>query len=284
MWPPTQSAVTSSCPPPLHSAVDSPDSQRCTEGMPGSRKHSTLKQDSRAPQRTVSSCPCLWQVCRRLQDLEPPPPDSLHRIMVVGMGNYQIQSSRCSVGMATVNILALKLNVDRNWHLDRRCDGKVMVTVTGHYQIVLLKPQQLMKMNGVSVRLAAEVYQVEPEDIFIVHDQIYMPLGMYLITSKEENIRNHSGVISCMKELKSNIMPRIMIGIGPAPHTTRRGLLHHKLGRFSEVQQRKLMQVLEQCTNHLLENLGKPRVQAGGLEKMPRCALNGELPPDGKSS
>ncbi|GCB62074.1 hypothetical protein scyTo_0009461 [Scyliorhinus torazame] len=53
------------------------------------------------------------------------------------------------------------------------------------------------------------------------------------------------------------LMTSVMIGIGPAPRTTKRGRLHHKLGRFSEVQQRKLMQVLEQCTNYLLEDLVK---------------------------
>ncbi|XP_072344800.1 peptidyl-tRNA hydrolase isoform X2 [Scyliorhinus torazame] len=175
---------------------------------------------------------------------------------IVGLGNYQIQSSRCSVGMAAVNILAKKLTVDATWHLDRRCDAKVAVAVYGHHEIILLKPQQFMKMNGVSVRRAAEVYQVAPEDIFMIHDQIYIPLGKY-VPGKEETIRDHSGVISCKNEMKSNLMTSVMIGIGPAPRTTKRGRLHHKLGRFSEVQQRKLMQVLEQCTNYLLEDLVK---------------------------
>ncbi|XP_038638132.1 probable peptidyl-tRNA hydrolase isoform X2 [Scyliorhinus canicula] len=235
--------------------------------MPGYRKHSGGKPEPGAVQRTLSSCPCPWRVCGRSDDVEPPPPDGLHRIMMVGLGNYQIQSSRCSVGMVAVNILAKKHNVDATWHFDRRCNAKIAVAVHGHHEIILLKPQQFMKMNGVSVRRAAEVYQIAPVDIFMIHDQIYLPLGKY-VPGKKETIRNHNGVNSCINEMKSNLMASVMIGIGPPPHTTKRGRLHHKLGRFSEDQQRKLMQVLEQCTNNLLEDLDKcekPEVQVGSL-------------------
>ncbi|XP_041050076.1 probable peptidyl-tRNA hydrolase isoform X1 [Carcharodon carcharias] len=223
--------------------------------MPGYGKQSDLSQSAGALQRAVSSCPCFRHVCGPLHEIEPPPPDGLDRIMMVGMGNYQIQSSRCSVGMAAVNILAKKLNVDNKWYFDRRCDGKVAVAIRGQHQIILLKPQQLMNLNGNSVKLAAEVYQVTPGEIFLIHDQIYLPLGKYVVAGEGENIRDHSGVMSCINKMKSDIMQRIMIGIGPPPYATKRGLLHHKLGRFSEVQQGNLLQVLDQCTNYLLENL-----------------------------
>ncbi|XP_067867955.1 probable peptidyl-tRNA hydrolase [Heterodontus francisci] len=203
----------------------------------------------------VSLCPCFCHFCG-LQRMEPPPPDGLHRIMMVGLGNYQIQSSRCSVGMAAVNILAKKLNVDTNWFFDRRCVGKITVATRGHHQIILLKPQQFTKMNGSSVKLAAEIYQVTPEDIYMIHDQIFVPLGQFVVV-KGGGPREHSGVISCINKMKSDLMPCLMIGIGSPPHRTKRGILHHKLGRFSESQQCNLMQVLEQCTNGLLEDLDK---------------------------
>ncbi|XP_048469601.1 probable peptidyl-tRNA hydrolase isoform X1 [Rhincodon typus] len=189
--------------------------------------------------------------------MEPPPPSGLHRVMMVGLGNYQIPTSRCSVGMTAINILATKLNVDHKWHFDRRFWGKVTIATRGQHQIILLKPQQLMKMNGISVSLAANIYQVAPEEIFLFHDQMCIPLGKYIITNEEQSVREHSGVISCINKMKSDIMPRLMIGIGPPPHRSKRGTLHHILGRFSEVQQRKVMQVLEQCTNYLLEDLDK---------------------------
>uniref|UniRef100_UPI00398E3DDA peptidyl-tRNA hydrolase n=1 Tax=Pristiophorus japonicus TaxID=55135 RepID=UPI00398E3DDA len=201
-------------------------------------------------------CVCLRQLMKQ-QELAPPPPEGLDRIMVVGMGIDQIQRSRCSVGMSAVNMLAKKLRVDSEWCYDSRCAGMVVIATHVHHQIVLLKPQMLLSMIGISVKNAADIYQVTPEDIYMIHDQIFVSLGKFVIINEGGSSRGHHGVISCINTLNSDVMPRLLIGIGFPPHRTRRGLLHHKLGQFSEVQQCRVMQVLEQCTDYLLDDLNQ---------------------------
>ncbi|XP_067825533.1 probable peptidyl-tRNA hydrolase [Heptranchias perlo] len=221
--------------------------------MLGESKHTVLDQTAAYLQRAASRCACFNSIC--FQGLEPPPPDGLRRIMVVGLGNYLIQYSRCSVGMTAVNVLARKLNVDDNWHFDRRCAGMIVLAIHGPYQIILLKPQKLMKVNGISVKRAAKIYQVTPKDIYMIHDQLHVPLGKFGFIKGGGIARGHTGVISCIYKLNSDIMPRLIIGIGSPPHKTKRGLLHHKLGRFSQMQEHTLMPMLEQCINYLLEVL-----------------------------
>ncbi|KFO99028.1 putative peptidyl-tRNA hydrolase, partial [Calypte anna] len=137
---------------------------------------------------------------------------------VAGLGNYGLRGTRHSVGMALLDRLARQLAVAEGWRADKRCSDKrccadvTMATAQG-LELLLLKPRRLMNLNGLSVASAAEIYNLHPEDIYLVHDDLDKALGKVAI-KKAGSARGHNGVRSCISALHSDEMTRLRVGIG----------------------------------------------------------------------
>lgn len=128
---------------------------------------------------------------------------------MVGLGNPRMEGTRHSIGMAVLSAFAARLGVADRWRGDKHVSGEVIVSEV-HTGVVLLRPRLLMNINGVSVAKAGEVtihilaqycgflyflnfcytavdesdfvflaakYQIKPEDIVLVHDELDKPLG-----------------------------------------------------------------------------------------------------------
>uniref|UniRef100_A0A8C4KNE6 Peptidyl-tRNA hydrolase 1 homolog n=1 Tax=Dromaius novaehollandiae TaxID=8790 RepID=A0A8C4KNE6_DRONO len=100
---------------------------------------------------------------------------------VAGLGNYGLRGTRHSVGMAVLDRLAGRLAVADRWRADGRCCGDVAVATAHGVELVLLKPRRLMNLNGLSVASAAKMYNLSPEDIYLVHDDLDKALGKVAI-------------------------------------------------------------------------------------------------------
>ncbi|KFV16947.1 putative peptidyl-tRNA hydrolase, partial [Tauraco erythrolophus] len=59
----------------------------------------------------------------------------------------------------------------------------------------------------------AEIYNLRPEDIYLVHDDLDKALGKVAI-KLGDSARGHNGVRSCISALHSNEMTRLRVGIG----------------------------------------------------------------------
>ncbi|XP_037115063.1 probable peptidyl-tRNA hydrolase [Syngnathus acus] len=191
------------------------------------------------------------------------------RKMVVGLGNPGMEGTRHSVGMAVVDALAAHLGLGERWCGDRQLRGEVLVADAHH--LVLLRPRVLMNINGVAVAKAANKYGVQPEDILLVHDELDKPLGKVAI-KHGGSARGHNGVRSCMDCLRTDVMPRLRVGIGrPAGKTS---VERHVLGRFSAEERKVLDSVLVQSVNILMSQLrdqdekqcSSPSSTAGGRQ------------------
>uniref|UniRef100_A0A8C0BKM7 peptidyl-tRNA hydrolase n=1 Tax=Buteo japonicus TaxID=224669 RepID=A0A8C0BKM7_9AVES len=164
---------------------------------------------------------------------------------VAGLGNYGLRGTRHSVGMAVV---------------DRRCCADVALATTRGLELVLLKPRRLMNLNGLSVTSAAEIYNLRPEDIYLIHDDLDKALGKVAI-KLGGSARGHNGVRSCISALHSNEMTRLRVGIGrPEGEVT---VSSYVLAPFSAGEQERLEQVLPQAATSLLEHILRRRAPAG---------------------
>ncbi|XP_061528664.1 probable peptidyl-tRNA hydrolase [Phycodurus eques] len=173
------------------------------------------------------------------------------RRMVVGLGNPGMEGTRHSVGMAVVSALAARLCLGKCWSGDRQLCGEVVVADAR--RLVLLRPRVLMNVNGVAVAKAASKYGVQPEDILLVHDELDKPLGKVGI-KHGGSARGHNGVRSCMDCLRTDVMPRLRVGIGrPAGKTS---VEHHVMGRFFAEEWKILDYVLVQSVDILMSQLG----------------------------
>ncbi|XP_041090265.1 probable peptidyl-tRNA hydrolase [Polyodon spathula] len=187
------------------------------------------------------------------------------RKMVVGLGNPGMGSTRHSVGMAVLGALAGRLGVAEHWRFDRQVSGELVLSEQEGVQLLLLKPRLLMNINGASVAKAAEKFKIMPEDIYLVHDELDKPLGKFAM-KQGGSARGHNGVRSCVDCLKTDVMPRMRIGIGrPVGKVS---VEHHVLGRFSREEQELVRAVLEQSTELLLQHVAACSSKGTGAQGM----------------
>lgn len=81
-------------------------------------------------------------------------------------------------------------------------------------QVLLAMPHTYMNRSGLAVNRILREAGVQPEHLCIVYDDLDIPLGEIRIR-KEGSAGTHKGMISIIKEIKTNRFPRIRIGIGP---------------------------------------------------------------------
>lgn len=80
-------------------------------------------------------------------------------------------------------------------------------------KVLLLKPKTFMNNSGLSVRLAASYYKLEPKDIWVIHDDIDLRLGALRIRLGGAS-GGHRGIESVMQELGTEMFWRFRLGIG----------------------------------------------------------------------
>ncbi|MBI2042670.1 MAG: aminoacyl-tRNA hydrolase [Candidatus Nealsonbacteria bacterium] len=80
---------------------------------------------------------------------------------------------------------------------------------------ILLKPDTFMNKSGKAVKEKAAYYKIKPQDIWVIHDDIDLPLGEYKI-SRGQGSAGHKGVQSIIDELGTKDFNRIRLGICPA--------------------------------------------------------------------
>ncbi|MFA5270703.1 MAG: aminoacyl-tRNA hydrolase [Patescibacteria group bacterium] len=128
--------------------------------------------------------------------------------LVVGLGNpgKKYERTRHNVGFMVLDALAKDLRVvlKKNLHF-QAVEGVVD-------KIALAKPQTFMNNSGISVRAIAKKYRVKPEDILIVSDDLDMEIGK-LRYREIGSSGGHKGLQSVIDNLKTNIFPRLKIGI-----------------------------------------------------------------------
>jgi len=80
-------------------------------------------------------------------------------------------------------------------------------------QVILAKPKTYMNNSGMAVGLLADFYKIDPEDIWIIHDELDLPLGSMKIRIGGA-AAGHHGVESIIDALKTDKFWRFRMGIG----------------------------------------------------------------------
>ncbi|XP_032089524.1 probable peptidyl-tRNA hydrolase [Thamnophis elegans] len=189
-----------------------------------------------------------WALGHRSDELQT----AQKRVMVAGLGNHTFPGTRHSVGMAVLNHLASKLDVADQWKRDKQCCADVAMARLGEAELLLMKPRKFMNLNGISVVTAAERYNLDIEEIYLVHDDLDRPLGK-LSLKLGGSARGHNGVRSCISSLRSDRMVRLRVGIGRP--TEKASVEDYVLSRFTDAEQEVLPPVLERAATVLLQHI-----------------------------
>jgi len=80
-------------------------------------------------------------------------------------------------------------------------------------KVILIKPKTYMNNSGLCVELISSFYKINPSDIWIINDEIDLPLGSMKIRFGGGSA-GHKGVMSIMSSLGTEKFWRFRLGIG----------------------------------------------------------------------
>jgi PTH1 family peptidyl-tRNA hydrolase len=134
--------------------------------------------------------------------------------LIIGLGNpgEKYQNSRHNLGFMVVDELARKMLslAKTKWVENKKFNSLII-----NYQssIILVKPQTMMNASGFAVAKMANFYKVKPKDIWVIHDDVDLPLGKIKIRLGGA-AAGHHGVESIIQQLGTDKFVRFRLGIG----------------------------------------------------------------------
>lgn len=134
--------------------------------------------------------------------------------LIVGLGNPgpNYERTRHNAGADLVLELAKSLHVELK-HESKFFGDTARVTLDGH-DVRLLIPSTFMNLSGKSINALAKFYQIAPEAILVVHDELDKPPGEARF-KKGGGHGGHNGLRDTIKCLGNNKeFARLRIGIG----------------------------------------------------------------------
>ena len=135
--------------------------------------------------------------------------------LVVGLGNpgSRYAKTRHNIGFDVLAELAQRHAVDRP---KMRFQGELVEARIGSEKVLLLCPQTYMNKSGDSVQPAQSFFKIELDQILVVCDDFNLPTGRLRLRTKG-SAGGQKGLNDILRQLGSNEVPRLRIGIGPPP-------------------------------------------------------------------
>lgn len=160
--------------------------------------------------------------------------------VVVGLGNpgSRYRGTRHNVGFDVVDMLAESPCAGR---FQSRFQGDVAELIEGADKVLLVKPDTFMNLSGRCVRQVLDFYQILPENLLVVCDDVNLPLGKLRIRARGSH-GGHNGLRDIQNHLGSTEYARLRIGVGSPD---RNDMVDHVLGRFRPVEKPLIEEALQ---------------------------------------
>ena len=168
--------------------------------------------------------------------------------LIVGLGNpgKNYEFTRHNAGFLTLDHIASELDTEIN---NLKNNALVADVVINNHRCLLVKPQTFMNNSGTAVRDIAKFYQIPPEKIVVIFDDISLPCGKLRIRRKGTD-GGHNGIKSIIYHLNSDQFPRIKIGVGAKPNPEY-DLADWVLSKFSKDDTEQLKAAITKATEVL---------------------------------
>jgi peptidyl-tRNA hydrolase, PTH1 family len=133
--------------------------------------------------------------------------------LIVGLGNPgpDYEWTPHNVGFLAIDALAQRSGIRVT-----RPEAKSVVgrgTFAGH-EVILAKPQTMMNLSGVAVRMLLERYECDPAETIVLLDETDLPWGMLRIRTHGRN-STHNGLQSIISAIGGDEFIRVRMGVQP---------------------------------------------------------------------
>ncbi len=186
--------------------------------------------------------------------------------LLVGLGNpgKKYEKARHNLGFMVLDALLQDLMPVEETAWEKNNKFNALVAKTS--DLILIKPQTMMNNSGQAVAKMARFYKIEPEDIWVIHDEIDFPLGRIKIV-QARGAAGHKGVESIIKELGAEEFVRFRLGISQPKENGKWKMENGKLAEsyvlspFGQGEKKKVRVLVKKVVKAIRYSLDK------GLEK-----------------
>ena len=166
-------------------------------------------------------------------------------ILFVGLGNpgEKHKNNRHNVGFMALDCLSAfhKFGRSRTKFLGRTAMGSL-----DNRKLISIKPQTFMNESGRAVREASNFYKINPERIFVFHDDIDLSFGDIKLKKGGSNA-GHNGLASIDENIGNNYI-RLRIGINHPGEKEK--VTGHVLGDFSKEENEDFEKILKKIVKN----------------------------------
>jgi len=192
--------------------------------------------------------------------------------LIVGLGNPGLkhEKTRHNLGFMIADAFFKDYGHPKDsWKEDKKFQSQISEIIWQpkkgkEEKVILVKPLTFMNNSGLAVSSIARFYKIPPFDIWVVHDEVDLPLGGMKIRFAGSSA-GHKGVESILKYLKTEKFWRFRMGIGPQkgklPGKKVKPIDGFVLSDFSESERGKAREIIKRGKKALEKALEE------GLEK-----------------
>ena len=161
-------------------------------------------------------------------------------LLIVGLGNPEADyaDTRHNLGFACVRELARRMDV--------KIDRKRWQSLVGRSEsrgVWFVLPQTYMNLSGEAVAKALRDTKLTPEQLWVVHDELDLPLCRIRIRRGGSGA-GHNGVLSIISALGTPDFVRFRVGIGKPARKGSPAGRSHVLGRFTKAEAARLPSIV----------------------------------------
>ena len=174
--------------------------------------------------------------------------------LIVGLGNPGriYAHNRHNIGFICLNHFAKAQGIRFGKKQGR---ARIGIGEVAGSKVVLAKPQTHMNLSGQSVSRLVQKFDINLNDLLVIHDDLDLPLGKIRIRQGGSS-GGHKGVDSVISSLGSQDFLRLRIGIGrPATSSgeiSEADIIAYVLSDFTSDEKQVITQVLPRVSEAIL--------------------------------
>jgi PTH1 family peptidyl-tRNA hydrolase len=171
--------------------------------------------------------------------------------LIVGLGNPENEyaNTRHNMGFDAINEIAKKNNINI---IKTKFKGLYETAIIQGQKVILLKPQTYMNSSGESIKEIVDFYNIKPEEIIIIYDDIDTEKGNIRIR-KQGGPGSHNGMKSVIQELGTTEFARVRVGIGQPQY--KNDMINYVIGAVPKEEQEILRQGVKKAADVIEEIL-----------------------------
>lgn len=136
--------------------------------------------------------------------------------LIVGLGNptEKYHNTRHNCGFMVLDHLLHDLGSTKDeWGVNNKLKSDTASFTIHDEKVLLAKPRTYMNNSGLAVKLLVDYYKASPQDVWIVYDELDLPLGSMKIRLGGA-AAGHHGAESIMEAIGTDAFWRFRLGIG----------------------------------------------------------------------